>query len=191
MQSRSNTFVAIRRETGEVIGEVGSDAGLRNINQDNVALVPASDYLMRFNQLVTKAGGVDPEREAVAREFGSDPVVERDADQGQPQRQSEEIPEGEQLLIDNVQPITARDRVQAAADRPLLAPTRTTDTEIGGMFDPQDPARAVPDMFDQVPVGVRMNEEGQTVSEMVSVEDLAAELDADDEFAEQLGLCLR
>jgi predicted ABC-type ATPase len=99
----------------------------------------------------------------------------------------EETPAGSQMLMDGVDPITTRDRVQAAADKPLLAPTRTTDTEIGGLFDASDPARY--DLFDQVPVGVEQVD-GETVVRTVSRKDLADELDADDLFAQQVGICM-
>jgi len=103
-------------------------------------------------------------------------------------RQVEQTPAGSQMLIDGVRPITAKERIQTAADKPLLAQTRTTDSEIGGMFDANDPARV--DLFDQVPVGSRMVE-GEMKAETVSRQELMDELDADDDFADQLGFCLK
>lgn len=112
-------------------------------------------------------------------------VVE--GDEARAERATETTQAGDQLLIEGVEPITARERVQTAADQPLMAQTRTTDSEVGGLFDPNDPARS--DLFDQVPVGVRQVD-GEMRAETVSRADLARELDADDEFAEQIGLCL-
>lgn len=103
-------------------------------------------------------------------------------------RQAEQTAAGTQFLIDGVQPLTTRERVQSLADAPLISPTRRSDTEIGGLFDANDPARY--DLFDQVPVGAR-EVDGRLVAETVSRQELAAELDADDEFAQQVGLCLK
>lgn len=114
--------------------------------------------------------GVEPRAE------GADPEIE-------------ETPAGSQFMMDGVKPITAKERVQTAADRPLLAPTRTTDSEVGGLFDANDPARS--DLFDQVPVGTRIDSDGGVRAETVSRADLARELDDDDEFADQIGTCLR
>lgn len=124
--------------------------------------------------------GNDPRREPE--------LEDRQGATGDAAQQVEQTPAGSQLLIDGVAPITARDRVQTAADRPLLAPTRTTDSEIGGLFDANDPARS--DLFDMVPVGIR-EEDGVMRAEIVSRADLAAELDGDDQFAEVISLCLR
>lgn len=103
-------------------------------------------------------------------------------------RAAEETQAGSQLLIDGVAPISTRERVQAAADRPLIAQNRVSDSQIGGLFDANDPARS--DLFDRVPVGVE-TVDGESTVKTVSRADLAAELDADDEFAEGLGLCLK
>lgn len=103
---------------------------------------------------------------------------------------TEETPAGSQMLIDGVRPISARERVQAAADRPLLAPTRRSDSEVGGLFDANDPERSMDDMFNQVPAGV-VEIDGEKQSVTVSRADLAKELDDDDEFADQLGVCFK
>lgn len=102
---------------------------------------------------------------------------------------SEVTPAGEQRLIDGVAPITQRDRLQADLDRPLSAPGRASDTQIGGLFDPNDPSRF--DLFEQVPVGRGFDDEGNEIALTKSRADIAAELDADDEFVEQLEVCLK
>lgn len=46
-------------------------------------------------------------------------------------------------------------------------------------------------LADQVPVGVRKDADGVDMADTINAQDLAADLDADDEFVEQLGLCLK
>lgn len=114
--------------------------------------------------------------------------VPREPDAATP-RETEATPEGEQFLIDGLAPITARERIQSAADAPMQARPRGGDSEIGGLFDPNDPGRF--DLFDQVPTGRVVNDDGVEIASTVSRAELAAELDADDEFVEALGVCLK
>ena len=53
-----------------------------------------------------------------------------------------------QRTIEGVKPITQRERLEAAQNKPLSAQSRASDTEIGGLFDPADPFRSVADLFD-------------------------------------------
>ncbi len=103
-------------------------------------------------------------------------------------RLSERTLAGDQTLIDGVAPITDRDRLQARAAKPLQARPRGSDTEIGGLFDPQDPARF--DLFDAVPVGRGFDEDGNEVSVVKTREEIAAELDEDDAFVAEIENCL-
>lgn len=103
-------------------------------------------------------------------------------------RLSERTQAGDQTLIDGVAPITDRDRLQARAAKPLQARPRGSDTEIGGLFDPQDPARF--DLFDAVPVGRGFDEDGNEVSVVRTREEIAAELDEDDAFVAEIENCL-
>jgi predicted ABC-type ATPase len=104
-------------------------------------------------------------------------------------QQAEETSAGTQSLIDGVAPITARDRMEAAQAAPITGRPAGSDTQIGGLFDPGDPARS--DLFDQVPVGRGFDNDGNEIALTMTRSDLAAELDADDEFIEQIGVCLK
>lgn len=97
---------------------------------------------------------------------------------------------GDQTLFDGVAPITDAQRLQQRADQPLgRGAQRASDTQIGGLFDPLDPSRV--DLFDAIPVGIEKTADGQTRAVTRSVSDLREELEADDEFVAQLGLCLK
>ena len=87
-----------------------------------------------------------------------------------------------------VQPITQRERLQARADAPLRAQDRRSDTEIGGLFDPLDPART--DLFDLVPVGRGFDNDGNEVAVVKTREELARELDEEDAFVAEIENCL-
>jgi hypothetical protein len=108
---------------------------------------------------------------------------------GAVRNRSEETSAGTQSLIDGVAPITARDRMEAAQAAPITGRPAGSDTQIGGLFDPGDPARS--DLFDQVPVGRGFDNDGNEIALTMTRSDLAAELDADDEFIEQIGVCLK
>ena len=54
---------------------------------------------------------------------------------------SEATPAGEQTLMAGVDPITERQQLEARQAQPLEAQGRGSDTQIGGLFDPQDPRR--------------------------------------------------
>lgn len=100
-------------------------------------------------------------------------------------RQAEATNAGQQTLFDGVAPITARDRMEAAQNAPMRGGSAPAD---GGLFDLG--ARDQVDMFDQVPVGRGFDPDGNEIALTKTRAELAAELDAEDEFAETLGLCL-
>ena len=54
------------------------------------------------------------------------------------------------------------------------------------MFDPQGD-----ELFDMVPVGVSRDADGVEAVDTISRADLEAELTADDDFADQLGFCMK
>jgi hypothetical protein len=96
---------------------------------------------------------------------------------------------GEQSLFDGIEPITERTRLDQRMSAPLGRGGRQDDTQIGGLFDPNDPSRF--DLFDAVPVGRGFDDEGNEIAVVKSRADLAAELDADDEAVAVLDLCVR
>lgn len=97
---------------------------------------------------------------------------------------------GEQGLFDGVQPITERDRLDQRMAQPLgRGGGAVDDTQIGGLFDPNDPARA--DLFDQVPVGRELDADGNEIAVVRSRAEIAAELDADDAAVAVLDICVR
>jgi hypothetical protein len=102
---------------------------------------------------------------------------------------SETTPAGQQTLMAGVDPITSRERLEAAQAAPKAGGSAGNDTQIGGLFDPADPSRF--DLFDQVPTGREIDPDGLEVATTRSRSDVATELDADDEFVEQLGACLK
>jgi len=104
-------------------------------------------------------------------------------------RASEATPAGEQALIPGVDPISPRDRLEMAQARPLVGGERAADSEIGGLFDPNDPARS--DLFDAVPVGVTKDADGNPVSVVKTRGEVAAELDAMDEAVSVLEACVK
>ena len=101
---------------------------------------------------------------------------------------TEATPAGDQLLMTGVEPITAADRLRQKADAPLKAKPRASDTEIGGLFDPNDPSRY--DLFDLVPVGRTVDDEGNEIASTMTREELVAELDAEDEAIAVLDVCV-
>lgn len=101
----------------------------------------------------------------------------------------EETPAGKQTVFDGVEPITQRDRLQARADAPMEGGRAEDETQIGGLFDPDAPERF--DLFDAVPVGRGFDPDGNEVSLTKSRDELAAELDADDEAVEVLDICVK
>ena len=97
---------------------------------------------------------------------------------------------GEQSLFDGIEPITERTRLDQRASQPLgRGGGAANDTEIGGLFDPNDPGRF--DLFDAVPVARGFDDEGNEIAVVKSRADLAAELDADDEAVAVLDLCVK
>ena len=102
---------------------------------------------------------------------------------------SEKTDAGEQTLFPGIEPVTARQRLDQLAAKPMSAKPRASDTEVGGLFDPLDPARV--DLFDVVPVGRGFDEDGNEVALFKSRADIAAELDADDEAVDILDICVK
>lgn len=97
---------------------------------------------------------------------------------------------GEQSLFDGIEPITERTRLDQRMAQPLgRGDARPDDSQIGGLFDPNDPSRF--DLFDAVPVARGFDEEGNEIAVVKSRADLAAELDADDEAVAVLDLCVK
>ena len=88
-----------------------------------------------------------------------------------------------------VDPITSRERLEAAQAAPKAGGSAGNDTQIGGLFDPNDPSRF--DLFDAVPVARGFDDEGNEIAVVKSRADLAAELDADDEAVAVLDLCVK
>lgn len=140
---------------------------------------------------VTERQGTDPigkTRLTLVESGGPDlqakPGTQADPRQSGGRTQSEVTPEGQQFLIEGVPPILPVDRLAAAQ----AAPLRGGDAPAGGLFD--EVARAQQDMFDEVPVGVRKDETGMDVPETMTRSEVAAMLDAEDEFLDQLEVCL-
>jgi len=98
--------------------------------------------------------------------------------------QSEATPAGQQTLIQGVAPITQKDRLQSAQNQPMQGGAAPA----GGLFD--EAARAQMDLLDMVPLEDTAPN-GDTSTRTVSRADLAKELDAADNFVEQLGVCVR
>ena len=97
---------------------------------------------------------------------------------------------GEQSLFDGIEPITERTRLDQRMSQPLgRSGAQPNDSQIGGLFDPNDPSRF--DLFDAVPVGRGFDSEGNEIAVVKSRADLAAELDADDEAVAVLDLCVK
>lgn len=96
---------------------------------------------------------------------------------------------GDQKLMPGVTPITQADRLRARANAPLRADQRRSDTEIGGLFDPNDPARF--DLFDLVPTGRSFDDEGNEIPLVMTRQQLAEELDADNEALAVMEVCIK
>jgi len=97
---------------------------------------------------------------------------------------------GEQSLFDGIEPITERTRLDQRMSQPMGRGGGAADeTEIGGLFDPNDPSRF--DLFDAVPVARGFDDKGNEIAVVKSRADLAAELDADDEAVAVLDLCVK
>lgn len=127
-----NSVIAIRRKSGEVIGEFFDSDALPDFDQSKVALVRSGSYLARVNSLSQSMDGTPEARAAIAKEFGADPVINPDT------------------------------RVAAEAG-----------------------------LFDEVPVGRGFDDQGQEVALTKTRQELAEELDAEDDAVEVLSLCMR
>lgn len=97
---------------------------------------------------------------------------------------------GFQGLFEGVAPITDRQRLAQRAAAPMGAGrARRDDTQIGGLFDPNDPGRF--DLFDAVPIGRGFDAEGREMAIVKTRAEMAAELDADDWAVEVIDTCLK
>lgn len=99
---------------------------------------------------------------------------------------SELTPQGEQALIEGVAPITSATRAQAGVDAPLTGGTRPMDE---GLFDTG--SRAQMDLLDMaIPVGQRIDDAGELVTETQSVRDILTEFDNDKSMLDRLKDCV-
>jgi hypothetical protein len=90
---------------------------------------------------------------------------------------------GTQALIDGVAPITQRDRLQARQAAPMGGGRqRAPDSQIGGLFDPDDKVRA--DMFSE-PTGPKARPTQDAM--MADVRDQVAKSDFDVDMGDSLG----
>lgn len=87
------------------------------------------------------AAAAAPEAEARSRRS-----MERAGDPGAARARTEATAAGEQILIEGVAPVTARERLELEAAKPL----RGGDAAAGGLFD--DTARAQTDLLDMIPI---------------------------------------
>jgi hypothetical protein len=87
------------------------------------------------------AGVAQPE--AMSPRPAESPAVERSS------LTIERTAAGDQMLMPGIAPITDADRLAARAAAPLDGGARASDTEIGGLFDPNAAART--DLFDAPP----------------------------------------
>jgi len=100
--------------------------------------------------------------------------------------QTERTLQGEQTLIEGVEPITDATRAQAAVDAPLTGGTRPMDE---GLFDTG--ARAQMDLLDMaIPVGQRVDDTGELVSETQSIRSMFEEFDNDKSMLDRLKDCV-
>jgi hypothetical protein len=88
---------------------------------------------------------------------------------------TEQTPQGTQILLGDVAPITQRDRIEARARRPMTGGNRPPPA--GGLFDAD--ARAQPDIFDTAP-GATMSRPPEPYQYLPTFAKMAIEqLDAD------------
>jgi len=93
---------------------------------------------------------------------------------------------GEQLVIEGAERISDREINDRMLGRRAAAPMRGGDAEPGGLFgERQD------DLFDSVPVVARLDQEGAVVVDSVSARELRDELDAEDNFLDDLEVCVK
>jgi len=163
-------WVVVNRKTSEYVLETSNPAKVAALKGDFIA-VPSREYLEILNARVKEAGGEQPNPQ---------PWVTK--------AKTEKTPAGQQTMIEGVDPITPRDRLEAAQDKPMDGGVADNDTQIGGLFDPNDPSRF--DLFDAVPMQRGFDADGKEIAITKTREEVVAELDADDNFVAQLEVCL-
>tara|TARA_R100000900_G_scaffold113290_1_gene88365 strand:- start:183 stop:491 length:309 start_codon:yes stop_codon:yes gene_type:complete len=100
--------------------------------------------------------------------------------------QTERTAQGEQQLIEGVEPVTDATRAQAAVDAPLTGGVRPMDE---GLFDTG--ARSQMDLLDMaIPVGQRIDDAGETVAETQSIRSMFEEFDNDKMMLDRLKDCV-
>lgn len=109
----------------------------------------------------------------------------RGPDGGLLRQATEQTEAGEQTLIDGIAPITDADRLRAKADAPMRGGARAADD---GLFDLV--ARDQGNLLDfSVPVGEKIDADGKRVAETATIREVFEELEADQNFIEELKLC--
>lgn len=164
---------------GEAAGEGGTDAGRPAAG----AAARADDRLEQFDPAAdgtdaAAAAQADSLLTAARRQLGDGPASER-------------TDQGEQTLIDGVRPVTDGDRARAAANRPLRGGDAAADFGLfdGGAQRQSDIADLLADPEQAVPVGTLLDDAGETAPQVVGLRELVDEIDADQDFLEQLGVC--
>jgi predicted kinase len=99
---------------------------------------------------------------------------------------TEPTPQGQQTLVEGVEPITDATRAQAAVDAPLTGGNRPMDE---GLFDTA--ARGQGDLLDMdIPVGQRVDADGNMVAENQTVREMLQEFDQDKNMIKRLEGCV-
>ncbi len=78
---KDGSWIAIRRESGEVIGEFQTEKAVEKLDPATVAVIPAKNYLARYNRRVRNGGATDAEFfKAMAADFPAGPARIADLD---------------------------------------------------------------------------------------------------------------
>lgn len=116
---------------------------------DDYGTYDPEDYLRYLDQ--SEAGRVLEESGGGAGRPNEDAGSARGGPEGEGYgsgaQRTESTSAGEQTLIDGVAPITARDRMEARQQAPMGNGRAEPDSQIGGLFDPDDKVRT--DMFSE------------------------------------------
>jgi hypothetical protein len=165
-----------------IIGQYGGriDDSLDEIDRADLQRAGADEH--RYADLPWD----DPRNAAEPPQGSSDPATRgpdaaaagsgRAGDQADRSPRTEPTAAGEQQLIEGVEPITARDRLQEAMGARMGGDARGPDSEVGGLFDPHDKARM--DLFDD-PMG-----EGLFGANKAAADDMREFLESNPEFSE-------
>lgn len=94
--------------------------------------------------------------------------------------------DGRQRLLDTFEPVTDIDRLAIASTRPMKGGNEPMDF---GMFGSDKDQIDIMDF--QVPLGERIDADGNRVSQTSTVRDILADLEDDQEFISQLAMCDR